>query len=175
MGVEVKVNEEWKEVADRTPPGVISAYGGDTAPEGWLLCDGDDVSRSVYANLFLAIGTRWGVGDGVSTFNLPDMRGVVPRGSGTHGTLKKAKGVDYPAAGPAVGQYEDDQMQGHKMMASYTGSQPAGGNIYMAYGTGNLQSRTLVSTIIPDGSNGNPRTGDETRGFGAGVNFIIKT
>jgi microcystin-dependent protein len=174
MGVEVKVNEEWKEVADRTPPGVISAYGGDTAPEGWLLCDGTAVSRSVYANLFLAIGTRWGVGDGVSTFNLPDMRGVVLRGSGAHGTLKKAKGVDYPAAGPAVGQYENDQMQGHW----HSGIRTIGNGIGPSTGTHRdlLTTKTeYTASPYTDGSNGNPRTGDETRGFGAGVNFIIKT
>lgn len=65
------------------PPGVILAYGGTVAPSGYLLCDGSAVSRSLFASLFGAIGTAWGVGDGSTTFNLPDMRGRAPIGVGT--------------------------------------------------------------------------------------------
>lgn len=54
-----------------------------TPPVGWLLCDGAAVSRSSYADLFSAIGTSYGVGDGSTTFNLPDIRGRVPIGAGT--------------------------------------------------------------------------------------------
>lgn len=46
-----------------------------TIPDGWLLCDGSAVSRSVYSALFAALGTTWGPGDGVTTFNIPDFRG----------------------------------------------------------------------------------------------------
>lgn len=53
------------------PPGVILDYGGDTAPEGFLMCDGSAVSRSLYPDLFIAIGTKYGAGDGSTTFNLP--------------------------------------------------------------------------------------------------------
>lgn len=57
------------------PSGFYGAYGGGTVPAGWLLCDGSAVSRATYASLFSAIGTTHGVGDGSSTFNLPDSRG----------------------------------------------------------------------------------------------------
>jgi len=60
--------------------GVIKMYGGSTAPSGYLLCDGSAVSRTTYAALLSAIGTIWGVGDGSTTFNLPDFRGQVPGG-----------------------------------------------------------------------------------------------
>ena len=50
-------------------------------PTGYLLCNGNAVSRSTYANLFAAISTRFGVGDGSTTFNLPDLRSKFPRGS----------------------------------------------------------------------------------------------
>ena len=50
-------------------------YGGSSAPSGWLLCTGQAVSRTTFAALFVAIGTTYGVGDGSTTFNLPDMRG----------------------------------------------------------------------------------------------------
>src|SRR6185503_20590605 len=47
------------------------------APSGWLNCDGSAVSRTTYANLFAAIGTTFGAGDGSTTFNVPDLRGRV--------------------------------------------------------------------------------------------------
>lgn len=60
--------------------GMTMAYGGTTAPSGWLLCYGQAVSRTTYADLFAAIGTAFGVGDNSSTFNLPDLRGRVIAG-----------------------------------------------------------------------------------------------
>jgi len=61
------------------PSGVIWAFGGATAPVGWLICDGSAISRSTYAALFAAIGTAHGVGDGSTTFNIPPP-GRVPVG-----------------------------------------------------------------------------------------------
>ncbi|MEM3097392.1 MAG: tail fiber protein [Nitrososphaerales archaeon] len=76
------------EIADRMtvniPVGTIVAYGGSTAPSGWLLCDGSAVSRTTYSALFDVIGTTYGSGDGSTTFNLPDLRGRIPYGKGTH-------------------------------------------------------------------------------------------
>ncbi len=57
------------------PAGAIEAYAGSTAPTGWLLSFGQAVSRTTYANLFAVISTTYGVGDGSTTFNLPDLRG----------------------------------------------------------------------------------------------------
>jgi microcystin-dependent protein len=68
------------------PAGRIEQYGGSSAPTGWLECDGSAVSRATYARLFTAVSTTWGVGDGSTTFNLPDFRGRVLVGKGT-GTL----------------------------------------------------------------------------------------
>ena len=62
------------------PAGSVMAWGGDTAPSGWLLCQGQEVSRTEYASLFSAIGTAFGAGDTVMTFNLPDLRGRTPFG-----------------------------------------------------------------------------------------------
>jgi microcystin-dependent protein len=62
------------------PPGIVVPFGGSSAPPGWLLCDGSPVSRTVYQNLFLSIGTVWGNGDGSTTFHLPDLRGRFLRG-----------------------------------------------------------------------------------------------
>lgn len=59
------------------PIGSIVAYAGSSAPTGWVLCDGTAISRTTYATLFAAISTNFGVGDGSSTFNVPDLRGRV--------------------------------------------------------------------------------------------------
>ncbi len=71
------------------PTGSLLDFAGSTTPDGWLECDGRFVSRSAYPDLFSAIGTVWGEGDGATTFALPDLRrratigagGVKPSGS----------------------------------------------------------------------------------------------
>jgi len=63
-------------------PGSLKAFAM-APPTGWLDCNGAAVSRTTYANLFTAIGTVWGVGDGSTTFNLPDFRGRTIIGVGT--------------------------------------------------------------------------------------------
>jgi len=65
----------------RLPVGSVMPYTGATAPSQWLLCDGSEISRETYANLFNVIGTTYGAGDGSTTFMLPDMRTRVPIGS----------------------------------------------------------------------------------------------
>lgn len=62
------------------PVAMITPYGGSSAPSGWLLCNDQAVSRTTYAALFAVIGTTYGVGDGSTTFNVPDFRGRVPVG-----------------------------------------------------------------------------------------------
>ena len=62
------------------PSGMIFPYAGSSAPTGYLLCHGQAVSRTTYADLFTAISTTYGSGDGSSTFNLPDLRGRVIAG-----------------------------------------------------------------------------------------------
>ena len=62
------------------PAGAVIPYAGSAAPAGWLLCGGQAVSRSDYAALFAIIGTTYGVGNGSTTFNLPDLRGRVVAG-----------------------------------------------------------------------------------------------
>jgi len=74
------------DVADNQPSlpiGTVLATARVTAPDGWLLCNGSAVSRSLYSALFGVIGTTYGIGDGSLTFNLPDLRGRSPIGVGT--------------------------------------------------------------------------------------------
>jgi len=63
-----------------TPSGSIMPYAGPSAPSGWLLSYGQAISRSTYSALFSAVGTTYGVGDGSTTFNVPDLRGRVVAG-----------------------------------------------------------------------------------------------
>lgn len=65
---------------DTLPIGSIVSYGKETAPANWLICDGSAVSRMTYADLFAVIGTKYGEGDGSTTFNLPNLKGRVPVG-----------------------------------------------------------------------------------------------
>jgi microcystin-dependent protein len=57
------------------PVGMLAPFAGSSAPDGWLLCAGQAVSRSTYAALFAVVSTTYGSGDGSTTFNLPDLRG----------------------------------------------------------------------------------------------------
>ena len=59
-----------------TKPGTIQSWGGTTAPDGWLMCDGSAISRSLYAELYAVIGTTYGAGNGSTTFNLPNLIGL---------------------------------------------------------------------------------------------------
>ena len=166
-------------IASATPAGVIVPFGGTTAPTGYLACEGQIVSRSTYADLFAAIGTTWNLsGESSSEFRLPDLRGAFLRGTGTHMSSNMANGNDF--AGPSVGSFENDQMQGHRhgtlngenftTTSGPTDSGVGSGGWYRTSG-----SQTTTGNPTTDGTNGTPRTGDETRPFNAGILYCIKT
>ncbi|MBQ7461189.1 MAG: tail fiber protein [Bacteroidaceae bacterium] len=101
------------------PAGMIVPFAGpaENIPDGWMLCDGSEISRSEYANLYKAIGVSWGTGDGSTTFNLPDLRGMFLRGvSGDSGydpdadtrVLLKDNGGN---TGNNVGSYQGDAIR----------------------------------------------------------------
>lgn len=62
------------------PVGLIIEWPTETVPDMWLECNGSAISRSTYATLFAVIGTTFGVGDGSTTFNLPNLKGIFPQG-----------------------------------------------------------------------------------------------
>lgn len=110
----------YSEVANNASfPGMIAPFAGpeDKIPAGWLLCDGRDVSRSEYLNLYNAIGSSWGNGDGSTTFNLPDLRGMFLRGvSGESGIDKDAESrtrltENGGNVGNNVGSYQGDAIR----------------------------------------------------------------
>jgi hypothetical protein len=95
--------------ANSWPVGSYICHAGTTAPPGFLACNGAAVSRTTYAALFAVIGTTYGAGDGSTTFNLPDCRGLVFVGAGAHGTMTRANGSAYN--GGSVGATRNDQFQ----------------------------------------------------------------
>lgn len=89
------INENGTLTKDRSKVGHIGdiiAFYGSTAPEGTLVCNGAAISRTTYSELFGVIGTTAGAGDGSTTFNLPDLRGLFLRG--LNGTNAAALGVE---------------------------------------------------------------------------------
>jgi microcystin-dependent protein len=108
----------------RMPPGALQDFAGPTVPDGWLPCDGRAVGRVEYAALFAAIGGYWGVGDGSTTFNVPDLRGRVTLGVGA-GT-DDVGAVRNFALAQRFGQWVVRLVQGH--MPNYKLSVTTDGN-----------------------------------------------
>jgi microcystin-dependent protein len=92
------------------PAGAVMPFAMNSAPAGWLAADGSNVNRTTYAALFSAISTTYGVGDGSTTFTLPDLRGYFVRGSGTNS--------DATAAG-TFGAKQGDSIRGHTHAISF--------------------------------------------------------
>lgn len=95
------------------PAGCMFPYGANSAPSGYLECDGSAISRVTYSDLFSAIGTTFGVGDGATTFNIPDLRGYHVRG------WDNGAGVD---TARVFGSAQTDQNKAH----THTGTTDSG-------------------------------------------------
>ena len=70
--------------SERIPTGVVMPYAGTAAPTGWSICDGSAISRTTYANLFSVTSTAFGVGDGSTTFNIPNLSDRLLLGKGSN-------------------------------------------------------------------------------------------
>lgn len=154
-----------------TPVGTYIQHAGASAPTGFLACDAAAVSRSTYADLFAVIGTTYGVGNGTTTFNLPDARGLVMVGAGANGTLTRADASAYN--GGTVGASRNDQMQGHVHTVT-TESYTSGSTTKIARGNGDTEPGASTGAPAADGVNGTPRTGNETRPAEIAVLVCIK-
>lgn len=123
-------------------PGDVKYTARNTAPPGWLKANGAAVSRTTYAALFAAIGTTFGVGDGSTTFNLPNLRGEFIRG------WDDARGVD---AGRVFGSAQSDELKSHTHTATAatsvdgrftaTGSGGAAGSSITTAASGGAETR----------------------------------
>lgn len=134
--------------------GQVCFFAMTTAPSGFIKANGAAVSRTTYADLFSAIGTTYGSGDGSTTFNLPDLRGEFPRG------LDDGRGVD---TSRAIGTAQTDAFQGHKHAHeggyAWTGA-GAGGTMF---GNGPRTYEAITILDPTESTSGVPRTASETR------------
>lgn len=150
------------------PIGSIKQWGSNSIPSNWMICDGSPISRATYSQLFAIVGTTYGVGDGSTTFNLPDFRAASAVGSGTSTGYTQNETIN-------LGSKNDDQMQGHTHQTSQAPESQGGTGALRAALTYN--GTDLLNSNGPpvvSGSNGTPRTGNTTRGKVVGVHYIIK-
>lgn len=181
------------EFEEHMPPGCIMAYAASTSPTGWLICNGAAVSRYDCWSLFAVIGTQFGAGDGVNTFNLPDYRGAFLRGTGSTGVY----------VGPDLNESQAHATQTHNHLATSTVtdpghnhstsdaywssdySQPSGtyqGSNHNDDTNNGLLTRTVTSSTSTTGVTvattvANSTTSvnvNETRPYNFGINWIIK-
>lgn len=150
--------------------GAIMPFAGETAPEGALICDGRALNRTVYAALFAAIGAAWGAGNGITTFNIPDLRGLDNgRGVDSDRTLGSAQG---DAIRNIEGEFGSEALMGG---AGITGNYPASGafsavsnargHLSATTAAGNAHIKMDISKVVP--------VADENRPRNVAVNYII--
>lgn len=175
--LEVFDNGIWYDVIDRSiatvKVGSIMMWGGNDAPADWKECDGSLLNRVDFPELFNAIGTNWGAGDGSITFNLPDLRGLFVRGrDGGNGldpdrdsrTAIKPGG----SVGDAVGSFQQEEFHAHTHAYQRLIQQDRGDLKGNARGS-------FVDKNFPQVTSGTaPEGGNETRPKNAYVLYIIK-
>ena len=151
-----------------SPVGMVSPFGGATAPDGWLLCNGAAISRSgVYTALFGICSTTYGPGDGSTTFNVPNLLGRASVGAGAAGAQNGVSGSGILTGGTAVtaralGAYFGDfntELHTHAINAWAT-TDNAGGHSHSVGHTDQVYQGTGPG-VWPPGNNG-------VNGYGAG-------
>lgn len=160
------------------PAGAVLPYAGTSAPTGYLFCFGQNVSRTTYADLFAALGTTYGSGNGSTTFTLPDLRGRVAAGKDNMGgtsanrlTGGSAAGLNGDTLGGTGGAQEvalsSDQLASHNHSVAYNGTFQAA----FDEDTGTFVLRSGSSTT------GNRGSGDAHSNVQPTLilNYIIKT
>ena len=157
---------------NKTPVGTIITYPVSSIPTHCLECNGATISRETYSELFAAIGTTYGTGDGSTTFNLPDLRGEFIRG------FDNGRGVD---AGRALGSAQLDAMQkiSGRAVDIYGGANPvvtgafaeSGKEVVGAFTPGAGMTRSVWFLVLD--SSLVTRTAAETRPRNVAMMFCI--
>jgi microcystin-dependent protein len=174
-----------------TPIGSIQPYGGGTIPDGWAACNGDELDRTTYNSLFSAIGTAWGIGDGSTTFNLPDLRGRFLRGtddtSGNDPDSATRKDSLDNIVGDVVGSLQEDAIRNIEGEFSHSDDTTGSARVRVASTSGVFsigadvgdasdfsgQSVNGQTAVRFDASDQVP-TGSDNRPKNAAVKYIIR-
>lgn len=162
------------------PAGIVQMFAGTLAPRGYLLCDGSAVSRSTYSLLFSTVGTNFGVGDGSTTFNVPDFRGRSPVGVGS-GTATGATAKTLGSQPTTGNGGEETHTMTTGELVSHNHSLPNGGT-----GNGANNPGSFFNAQYTNGTAGATGSSTGTGSVGSTtpfnvmhamsvVNFIIKT
>ena len=156
------------------PAGTVLPYGGISVPEGFLECNGNTVSRTTYANLFAAVGTSWGKGDGSTTFHLPDLRGRFLRGvDGNSGrdtdSALRTESNSGGNKGNNVGSVQGDDFKSHNHSVTYNQDILTRSSTDRTLVQGNGSAKWGKDAIKISDSGGK-----ETRPKNAYVKYIIK-
>jgi len=159
------------------PSGSMFMWPTVTSPTGWLICNGSAISRTTYATLFAVISTTYGVGDGSTTFNLPDLRGRSPFGVSTSYALASTGGsadaVVVTHTHTATSTVTDPG-HNHTIQPSTQGSGGSAG-VQGAFWTGGTTSTatTGITVATSNANAGVSGTGANLSPYLA-INFIIK-
>jgi microcystin-dependent protein len=163
------------------PTGAIMAFAADAIPDGWLDCYGDAVSRTTYSNLFSVISTTYGIGDGLSSFNLPDLAGYFIRGYGTNGDGTTSDAIGVKQADAFQGHWHAFGQAGGFECSNDNNACPpdiiqctASGTTTPGVGSATLQGYKHVRGATTDSINGTPRTAPETRPKNIAMLYCIK-
>jgi len=173
------------DVSASLPSGTVVPFAGTSAPTGYLLAQGQAVSRSTYSDLFSAIGTTYGVGDGSSTFNLPDLRGRVVAGkddmggSSANRLTDQTGGLNGDTLGDTGGSethtLTEAQLAAHTHGAgSYAAQYPAGGSSGGGQGNSSGFNTGTFTVVGTSGSTGGDSAHNNVQPTII-LNYIIKT
>ncbi len=163
------------------PTGIIYPFCGEyginyaNVPAGFLACDGRAISRTTYANLFAVIGTKYGNGDEITTFNVPDLRETVMVGAG-QSSRPVLDASDHAHDIYTLGQFKDDQVQDHTHRP-WSNMNESGWSYQVAGTPGGplVRANELNYNNAPGiGLAIDARIGSVTHGKQLGINFIIK-
>lgn len=156
------------------PSGCLMMWTTASAPTGWLLCQGQAVSRSIYSALFAAIGTTFGSGDGSTTFNLPDYRDRMPVGAGSLYSIGSTGGNK-----DAIVVAHSHTLSGGSVGGTFVTGVSTSSSTFQSFGS---TAVTNVSTSTGSPTYTNPTVQSAgSSGTNAnmppylGINFIIKT
>lgn len=156
-----------------TPAGTVISFAGATAPTGYLVCDGQEVSKASYPELYAAIGDLWGTPQSGTNFKLPDLRGQFLRGqddgAGVDPDVAGRTDIDGNIVGDVIGSYQEDMYENHTHTINYQPTRSYGWNSGDHVMTNNDWQ---FGQFAQKGTNG--AGGSETRSKNAYVLYVIK-